>query len=201
MDGSFPIPVSMMILIATALISLMAFNAPRIIGRYALSPYEVIQRGRWDQLITSGFLHADLGHLFMNMITLYFFGPLMDRVLGPAGFTLLYFGSMLCGSLLTLAFHHRDPRYRALGASGAISGVLFGFVLLRPMAPIFVFLIPIGIPAALFAILYVLVSVFGMRRRWGNIGHEAHLGGAIGGLVLTALLYPGAINIFLSHFR
>ena len=108
---------------------------------------------------------------------------------------------MLGGSLLTLLVRRNDPSYRAIGASGAISGVLFGFVLLRPLQSIYLFLIPIGIPAVLFAIGYVAVSVLGMRTRWGKIGHEAHLGGALGGVVLTLLLYPAAWRIFLSHFR
>ncbi len=201
MAGSHPISLSLILLVATIAISLLAFSAPGLIRRYAECPWEVVHQGRWYQLVTSGFLHADLGHLFMNMVTLYFFGPPMEAVLGFRGFLLLYFGSMLTGSLLTLAFRWRDRAYRAIGASGAISGVLFGFILFRPLAPIYVFFIPIGIPAVLFGVLYLLASIAGMRTRWGRIGHEAHLGGALGGMIITAQLYPGAWGIFLSHFR
>ncbi len=196
-----PVSLSLILLIVTSAVSLLAFGAPGILRRYAESPWEIVNRGRWYQLITSGFLHADLGHLMMNMFTLYFFGPAMERVLGGPRFLILYLGSMIAGGLVTLAMRSRDPNYRALGASGAISGVLFGFVLFRPFAPIFIFLIPIGIPAVVFALLYLAASAFGMRARWGRIGHEAHLGGAIGGVLLTGLLYPDVFRIFLSHFR
>lgn len=198
---AMPVAVSLIVLVVTVGISLIGFAAPGLIRRFAECPHEVVRHGQWHQLITSGFLHADLGHLFMNMITLYYFGPPMEAVLGRGGFLLLYFGSMLAGSLLTLALRWRDPNYRAIGASGAISGVIFSFVLFRPLTPIYIFLIPIGIPAVLFALGYVVISVLGMRSRWGRIGHEAHLGGAIGGLVLTICMDPGAVRIFLSHFR
>jgi len=196
-----PIPVSLAVLVATVGISLVGFGSPGVIRRFAECPYEIVRQGRWFQLLSSGFLHADLGHLFMNMFTLFYFGPALEHILGGGGFLILYLGSLLAGSLLTLALRHRDPSYRALGASGAISGVLFGYVLFRPFSRIYIFLLPIGIPAVLFALGYVLVSVLGMRRRWGRIGHEAHLGGAIGGLILTILLYPGALRIFLSQFH
>jgi membrane associated rhomboid family serine protease len=199
----FPTPISMSLtlLLITVLTSLIGFSSRGRMLRFAECPYEILHAGRWEQLITAGFLHIDLGHLFMNMFTLYFFGPPMEKILGGAGFLALYLGSMLAGNLLTLGLRRRDPSYRALGASGAISGVLFGFVLFRPMAPIYLFFIPIGIPAVLFALGYVVASVAGMRTRWGRIGHEAHLGGALGGLLITVLLYPGAIRIFLAHFK
>lgn len=167
----------------------------------AESPWEILREGKWYQLVSSGFFHADLGHLFMNMFTLYFFGPSMETVLGSRGFLTLYMGSLLCGSLLTLIVHRNQQQYRAIGASGAISGVLFGFVLFRPLASIYIFLIPIGIPAVIFAFAYVLFSIVGMRTRFGRVGHEAHLGGALGGVLITLGLYPDALRIFLSHFR
>ena len=197
----FPIPASLVVLIVTVATSLVGLGSPGIIRRFAECPYEIVRFGRGYQLFTSGFLHADLGHLFMNMFTLYFFGPAMERILGSGGFLVLYLGSLLAGSLLTLALRSRDPGYRAIGASGAISGLLFGYVLFRPLSRIYIFLIPVGIPAVLFALGYVAISILGMRSRWGRIGHEAHLGGALGGLLLTLLLYPGAWRIFLSHFR
>jgi membrane associated rhomboid family serine protease len=191
----------MALLIVTIASSLLALGIPGAVRRFAECPWEVVHQGKGYQLVTSGFLHVDLGHLAMNMITLYFFGPALERLLGGERFLALYLGSMLTGNLFALLLHYRHPHYRAIGASGAISGVLFSFVLFRPFAPIYLFLIPIGIPALLFAIGYIIVSVVGMRTRWGRIGHEAHLGGAIGGVLLTVLLYPGAVRIFLSHFR
>lgn len=184
----------------TVLTSLAGFGSQEVIRDFAKCPYDVIRYGRWYQLISSGFLHADLGHLFMNMFTLYYFGGAIERVLGGWRFLTVYLGSMLAGGLLTLLAHHRDPNYRALGASGAVSGIVFSFVLFAPFASIYVFLIPVGIPAILFAVGYVALSVYGMKRRAGRIGHEAHLGGALGGVLLTVLVYPAAWGRFLSHF-
>lgn len=194
-------PVSILLLFLTGGISLWALGSRAAMARGMLAPYEVLHRGRWYQVVTSGFLHADLGHLLMNMITLFFFGPQIEGVLGPSRFLALYFGSMIAGGLFAIARHGEDPRYRALGASGAVSGVIFSFVLFAPFAPIHLFLIPIGIPALVFAVGYVAFSIVGMRNRLGNLGHEAHLGGAVGGLLLTIAMYPEALRVFLSHFR
>ena len=97
--------------------------------------------------------------------------------------------------------HRHDPTYRAIGASGAVSGVVFGFILFSPFSRIYMFLLPVGIPAILFGIGYIALSIYGARTRMGRIGHAAHLGGAIGGIILTMILYPDVIRIFLSHFR
>jgi membrane associated rhomboid family serine protease len=108
---------------------------------------------------------------------------------------------MIGGSLASLLLYARDPRYRSVGASGAVSGVVFSFVLFRPFAPLYIFFIPIGIPALLFAAAYLVISLIGAKRRMGRIGHAAHLGGAIAGVGLTLALYPDALRIFLSHIR
>ena len=193
-------PLTMTLMGLTILVSLIGFGSREILRDFAECPYDVIRYGRWYQLVSSGFLHADLGHLFMNMFTLYYFGRPIERALGSWRFLVVYFGSLLAGSLLTLLLRHRDPSYRALGASGAISGVVFSFVLFAPFSSIYIFLIPVGIPAILFALGYVLLSIFGVRRRLGRIGHEAHLGGALGGLLLTLLVHPSVWAHFLSQF-
>ena len=185
----------------TVLASLAAFSNPALIRDHGLHPWSVVRHGRWHQLVTSGLLHAGGAHLFLNMFTLFFFGPPMERALGGHGFLILYIGSLLAGGLTTVLLHRGEPSYRAVGASGAISGVVFGFVLFRPLARIYLFLIPIGIPAFLFALGYVALSIYGARTRWGRIGHAAHLGGAIGGIVVTILLYPRVVAIFFSYFR
>ncbi len=195
------IPISLLVIGATVLASFAGFSSRRAILDYAECPWEILHDGKWHQLLTSGFLHADLGHLFMNMFTLFFFGPPIEQALGGRGFLVLYLGSLLSGSLLTLALYRNDKTYRSVGASGAVSGIVFAFVLFRPLAPIYIFLIPIGIPAVVFALGYVAISLFGARRRLGRIGHAAHLGGALGGVLLTIILYPRVVSIFLSHFR
>lgn len=189
------------IIVVTAAVSLASFSSATMIREYALAPYAVVRRNRWYQLLTSGFLHADIGHLAMNMITLFFFGPPLEKILGGGSLLALYLGSIITGGLATVFMHRRDPSYRSLGASGGVSGVVFGFVLFRPFAPLYLFFIPIGIPALLFAVLYLAVSVYGARTRLGRIGHAAHLGGALGGIILTILIYPQAVSIFLRHFR
>lgn len=194
-------PVSFILIGITALLSFGAFSSPQAFRTFSLAPYHVARGGKWFQLVSSGLLHADLGHLLFNMITLFFFGPYLEARLGAVDFLVVYFGSMVAGSLVTVIRHYREPNYRAIGASGAVSGVIFGFILFEPLAKIRFFFIPIGIPAFLFAIGYVAVSVFGMRTRMGRIGHDAHLGGAIAGIVLTMILSPGALEIFLSKFR
>jgi membrane associated rhomboid family serine protease len=193
--------VSLMTIAFTVLCSFAGFSSRGAVRGFAESPWEILNEGRWYQLFTSGFLHVDLGHLFMNMFTLFFFGPPIERILGGGGFVILYLGSMLAGSLLTLAIYRRDRNYRALGASGAVTGVVFGFVLFYPTAPLYIFFIPIGIPAVLFGLGYLAISIMGARRRTGRIGHAAHLGGAIGGVLLTLVLEPRAGALFLSHFR
>lgn len=164
-------------------------------------PWTVVREGRWLQMFTSGFLHVDLGHLFMNMFTLFFFGGALEGVLGSARFLVLYLGSLFFGSLGTLVFHRHDPKYRAIGASGAVSGVVFGYIMFSPFSRIYLFLLPIGIPAILFGIGYLGLSIYGARAGMGRIGHAAHLGGAVGGVILTMVLYPDVVRIFLSHFR
>lgn len=192
-------PATLALLILTIAVSFVAFGSRQVFDRFALHPYGMARRGTWYQAITSGFLHGDLGHLAFNMLTLFFFGPFVEGVLGAAGFLIVYFGAMLAGSLLAFVRRKNEPRYRAIGASGAISGVLFGFVLMRPLSPIYLFLLPIGIPAVLFAVGYVLVSVLGMKHRQGRIGHEAHLGGGLAGMVLTWALDPGFLPRFIEQ--
>jgi membrane associated rhomboid family serine protease len=184
----------------TFLVTMAAFSIHGLFRAFRLSPHEVATKGAWHQVVTSGFLHADFGHLFFNMFTLYFFGRGVERLLDPRSFALIYLGSLVGGSLLTVARHRGDPSYHAVGASGAVSGILFSFILFEPMARIHVFLIPVGIPAVLFALGYILISVFGMKSGARGIGHDAHLGGALAGAALTILIHPQVISRFLSRF-
>lgn len=199
--GSSNTSVSLLTIAITVLCTFAGFASRGAARGLAESPWEILHDGRWYQMLTSGFLHVDLGHLFMNMFTLFFFGPPIERVLGGKGFAILYLGSLFAGSLLTLLLYRKDRNYRALGASGAVTGVVFAFVLFYPTAPLYIFFIPIGIPAFLFAIGYLTISIVGTRTRTGRIGHAAHLGGAIGGILLTLAIEPRAAAVFLSHFR
>lgn len=148
-----------------------------------------IRAGEQIRMITSGFLHADIGHLAFNMITLYFFAPIVSQSLGDFSFVLIYFASLICGSLLTMVFHGNEYSYSAVGASGAVTGVLYSAILMYPDMMLGIFGI-IPMPAYIFGIAYLLYSIYGMKSRRDNIGHTAHFGGAIGGYVITLLKDP-----------
>ncbi len=149
-----------------------------------------IRRGEQIRMLSSGFLHADTGHLFFNMLTLYFFAPVVFGFLGAYKFLIVYFGSLLVGSLFSLYFHKDEYHYSAVGASGAVSGIIYAAILFRPDMDLYLMFIPIPIPAYIFGIGYLLYSIFGMKNRIGNIGHDAHFGGAVGGYGITLLLAP-----------
>lgn len=172
---------------------------PDLIDHWSFRPYRVWREREWGRWLTAGVVHVGLGHLAFNMITLFSLGPVVEFSLGPARFLALYVISELCANALTFARYRRDPAYSAVGASGAISGVVFAFVLLYPLEKLYLFLIPVPIPAAVFALLYVAVSVYAARQGGGRVAHEAHLGGAAGGVVATLLLAPGVGTLFLAQ--
>ena len=157
-----------------------------------------IRAGEQFRMITSGFLHADVMHLGFNMLTLYFFAPIVIALLGSFSFLLIYFASLVFGSLLTLYFHKNDYSYRAIGASGAVTGILYAAILLDPKLEVGMFFIPYGIPGYLFGIIYLLYSIYGMKSKKDNIGHTAHFGGAIGGYLLTLAKSP---NLFTDNLN
>jgi membrane associated rhomboid family serine protease len=148
-----------------------------------------IKAGEQIRMITSGFLHADMMHLLFNMFTLWMFAPVVLGQLGNYSFLLVYFGSLIFGSLLTMVFHNNDYGYRAVGASGAVTGILYSAILLQPNMMLGIFFI-IPMPAYIFGILYLLYSIYGMRAKNDNIGHTAHFGGAVGGYLITLIKQP-----------
>ena len=171
---------------------------PALIDRWAFKPYRVVREKEWARWLTAGFVHVGFAHLLFNMITLYFFGPYVEAALGSGRFLAVYLGSELTANALTFWKYRDAPQYSAVGASGAISGVLFAFCLFEPFAMLgIMFIIPM--PAILFAVLYVALSIYASRREVGRVAHEAHLGGALGGLALTILLYPASLSIFLQQ--
>lgn len=149
-----------------------------------------IRAGEQLRMVSSAFLHADIGHLFFNMFTLFMFAPVVTDHFGSFSFLIIYLGSLIFGSLLTLLFHKDDYSYRAIGASGAVTGILYSAILLQPDMSLYLFFIPIPIPAYIFGIGYLLYSIYGMKAKNDNIGHTAHFGGAIGGYVITIAKEP-----------
>lgn len=184
---------SLVILLSNVGLSLAGlFVAPQLIERCLFRPYEFAQGRRRATLVTSGFVHADLAHLLFNMVTFYFFGPPLERLLGTPKFVLLYVAGLLISQFGSYRKHRNDPGYATLGASGAISAVLFAFVVYGPTVSMYMFFIPIPIPAALFAVCYLAYTVWSSRHSRDRINHDAHLGGALTGLAFVALFDPGA---------
>ena len=153
-----------------------------------------IRAGEQIRMIASAFLHADLMHLAFNMYTLYIFAPVVLSYFGNFTFVILYFGSLIFGNLLTLLFHKNDYSYRAIGASGAVTGILYSAILIQPDMGLYLFFIPIAIPAYIFGIGYLLYSIYGMKAKNDNIGHTAHFGGAIGGYLITLIKDPAMLT-------
>jgi len=180
------------IIAVTILFSLKGFNDVAFFRKFEFH-IGSIRAGEQIRMITSGFLHGDMGHLFFNMFTLYMFAPVVINYFGSASFFLIYMASLVFGSLLTLWMHKNDYSYRAIGASGAVIGILYSAILIDPSMNLYLFFIPIPIPAYLFGIGYLLYSIYGMKAKNDNIGHTAHFGGAIGGYLITLLKEPAMI--------
>lgn len=180
---------TIVIMVANVLASLKGFNDTSFFERYKFG-VGAIQAGQKDRMVTSGFLHVDMSHLFFNMFTLYFFADVVISWFGPGKFVMLYFISLVAGSLLALYFHKREPYYSAVGASGAVTGILYAAILLEPQMRLGIMFIPIPLPAYVLGIIYLFYSIYGMKTRLGNIGHTAHFGGAIGGYLVTILFKP-----------
>lgn len=179
----------------TVAVSLLGFSNPRVKQQLVLWPPAVRRKNEYWRLLSYGLVHADGMHLFFNMFTLYFFGQYMEvyltGLLGPLGLPLLYVGGLVVSILPSYLKHQNDPGYYSLGASGAVAAVLFAFVLLRPGATIYLFVIPV--PALIFGIAYLAYSWYMDRQSNDNINHSAHMWGAGFGLLFMGLLEPGLV--------
>ena len=176
------------IIAANVLISMKGFNDESFFRKYEFHVGS-IRAGEQIRMISSAFLHADIVHLAFNMIALYSFAPVVLETLGNPTFLLIYGGSLIFGSLLTMVFHGNEYNYRAVGASGAVTGIIYSAILLYPDMVIGIFGI-IPLPAYIFGIGYLLYSIYGIKSKRDNIGHTAHFGGAIGGFAITLLKEP-----------
>ena len=181
--------VIIIIILANVIVSLYGMKDFSFFERYKFN-IGGIRRGEQLRMLASGFLHVDMMHLFFNMFTLYFFAPIVLDSLGSVKFLVIYFSSLFIGNLLSLFFHKNDYHYSAVGASGAVSGIIYSAILFRPDMKLYLMFIPIPIPAYIFGIGYLLYSIYGMRNKSDNIGHDAHFGGAIGGYIITLIFAP-----------
>lgn len=181
------------VIAANILVSLKGFKDYGFFERYKFN-IGAILGGQKDRMMTSGFLHVDGSHLLLNMFTLYFFASVVIQWLGPVKFLIIYTISLLAGSLLALSFHKKEPFYSAVGASGAVTGVLYAAILLQPDMRLALMFIPIPFPAYILGIAYLMYSIYGMKKRLGNIGHTAHFGGAVGGYITTLIFMPSIVT-------
>lgn len=184
--------VLLIVIAVTAVFSFVAFNNQALFEKYKFNVGAILQRKEYIRLLSAGFLHADLMHLLFNMMTLYFFGPIVVQAFGDLGFLLVYFGSVLLGNIFSLYLYKNQAWYSAIGASGGVSGILFASIAMIPDLGIYFFFIPIAIPGYIFGFLYFAYSVYMMLnpKHNDNIGHAAHLGGAFFGLVYAVGLQP-----------
>ncbi|HLS83017.1 MAG TPA: rhomboid family intramembrane serine protease [Steroidobacter sp.] len=197
-----PISAALAIFLITLIVSLLGlYRSPKIIDRCLFRPYWLLRRKEYDTVVTSGFVHADLMHLIFNMVTFYFFAFPLERYIGPARFVMLYFAGLLVSHAGTWFKQRHDPEYASLGASGAISAVLFAAIVYFPHHSLFIIPIPVPIPAPLFAVGYLAYSWYAAKHPHGRINHDAHLGGALTGLAFVALTTPQAYQgLFRSFF-
>jgi len=191
-----------LILIAVTVgVSLFAMNREEVLDRLVFWPPAVTRRREYQRFLTYGFVHADAPHLLFNMITLYFFGRAIENLvaakLGPFGFYIFYLAALVVSILPSYFKHRDDSRYRSLGASGAVSAVLFAFILVQPWALIFVFFVPM--PAILYAVIYVGYTLWADRQGRDNINHSAHLWGGAFGVAALLVIEPGTVSHFLRE--
>jgi membrane associated rhomboid family serine protease len=168
---------------------------------FVFSPSEVFAGRNYLGMFLSHFAHADGTHLLFNMMTLYSFGPVVEFGLGAVSMLLIYLSAGIFSTLFVYYLHRADPKYRALGASDSVSGIIFAAIVLLPDMSVYFFFVPVPIPAPLFAVGYIVLSTYLMRRGGGHISHEAHLAGAISGLLLAGLLAPEGFGPLLHRIQ
>ena len=192
-------PVASVIFAFTILTSLWAFSNDNVYAQMILHPYSVARGEKRYTVITSGFIHNDWMHLFFNMLSYYFFAFQLEAQLGHWQFGLLYFVSLILSDLPTVYKHRNDEWYNSLGASGAVSAVIFSAILFNPLGKMMILPLPFGIPAVLFGVIYLFYCNYASKYSRDNINHDAHLFGALSGLLITIALYPHIVSFFITQ--
>lgn len=188
-------PATMALIAVNLFISLYAFYGDRrFINDFSFQIGAVRERKQHYRIITSSFLHANFAHLLLNMLTLFFFGPEVERLLGRLGFVVIYFGAILVSGFISLKVNRNNSAYASIGASDAVSGVVLSYCCFYPLQPLYILFIPIGVPAILYGALFIVISAKMMERSNRVIAHEGHLGGALAGVGLTLLMRPDIVS-------
>jgi membrane associated rhomboid family serine protease len=186
--------ISLLIILVNVLVSYKGLTSNSFFDRYNFEVDKILVQKDYKRLITSGFLHVSWTHLIFNMLSLYFFSGTIGLFLGTANFLLVYFASLLGGNLFSLFVHRHHAGYSSVGASGAICGIIFACIALAPGMGIGFFFLPASIPGWIYGLIFVLYSIYGIRSKSDNVGHDAHLAGAVVGMIIALLIEPEAIS-------
>ncbi|HET6271741.1 MAG TPA: rhomboid family intramembrane serine protease [Bacteroidota bacterium] len=187
--------------VIVSVLGFASFRDPQRGEKFLFVPASVAAGENFTGMFLSHFSHADIGHLLFNMMTLFFFAPVVEMGLGMGGLLLVYVIAGVSATLLTYVFHKNNPNYRALGASGSVAGVIFAAIVIQPAMSIYFFFVPVPIPGPIFALGYVAISIYLAKRQVGNIGHEAHIGGAVAGFLLAGILFNEGFGPLVERVR
>jgi membrane associated rhomboid family serine protease len=202
MDDIFRLyPVSAIIFIFTIVTSIYAFYNQHTYGKFMLHPYSVAKGNNVYQLITSGLIHKDWGHLGFNMLSYYFFAFNLEQTIGHWQFGVLYVASLVLCDIPSVIKNKNNFHYHSLGASGAVCAVVFSFILFSPTTKLFIIPIPFPIPAIIYGFLFLIYTSYAGRKSNDGINHDAHFFGALAGIIITIVLTPGIIPIFLEQIQ
>ena len=200
--------ITLIIIGITAFASIISMDNQPLKNKLMFNAYMIHHRKEWYRFFSNGLIHADWMHLAFNMFSLYIFGGTVEHmyrdsdVFGEKGilfFILLYVGGLVMSSLYSYEKHKNDIYYNALGASGAVSAVIFAFIVLAPTQKLMLLILPIPIPAYLFGLIFLGIEYYLAKRGQGNIGHDAHFWGAIFGIAFTLILKPSLVQSFIAQ--
>jgi membrane associated rhomboid family serine protease len=192
-------PIASLIFVITIITTVMAFNNQELLSELILHPYSVARKKRIYTVITSGLIHGDWMHLAFNMFSYYFFAFQLEKLMGHWQFGLLYIASLILSDLPTVYKHRDDYQYRCLGASGAVSAVIFGFIMYHPASGMMIMPIPVEIPAIVFGPLYLIYCYFSSRQARDHVNHDAHLYGALSGLIIVIIFNTHVVTHFINE--
>ena len=197
-------------IIITAIISITAFQNKEVMRKLQLNPYNIVHKKEWHRVITHAFIHADWMHLIFNMFVLFSLGSTVENILNqleaesyiksaPFTYILLYFGGIIFSSLTTVKQYKDDALYNAVGASGAVSAIVFVFIFFMPLEKLYLFMLPIPIPGFIFGLLYLGFSAYMSKKGKDNINHQAHFMGALFGLIFPLFIDIKLFMIFINQ--